>query len=392
MPTERRVAVALNIDEPYPHHQQVLTGVRRYAREHPGWNCIIDEHPGHGRSERNRGLPAYDGVLARASPALQRRLEQLKIPMVNVWYQHARPGVAGVYPEPHEIGRLAAEHLLERGFKKLGFIGDRGSRQSKLIGQAFSKLATERGGTCWIDSCQNGFFKDRGYWLALAKHLGKLLDQLEPPMGIFVIESGVARFLTTICDERGWRVAQEMALVCWDNVHAIVELPPQITCIDSNYERVGYEAAKLLDRLMAAEPVPQQPLLLPPKGVIPRDSTDYFAVEDELVAAALRYISSHLRQKLSVEDIANAIAAAPRTLQRQFQAALGRPVGDEVRRLRLELAKRLLGDQSLQVSQVARMSGFNSAANLSHVFQRELGVAPNTYRKQVIGERAEGKM
>jgi LacI family transcriptional regulator len=386
MSTPRRIAVALCIDEPYPHHQDVLTGVRQYARENGGWNCVIDEHPGYARKNRNQILPAYDGVIARASSDLQQRVTQLKIPLVNVWYQHARPEVAGVYPDITAIGRLAAEHLLERGFRRLAFVGVEEFRQAHDMGHAFAARAADLGGTCLFEHCQDGHFGDRGYWLSLGERLEKLLDKFEPPVGIFVIEPAVARLLTTICEEHNWRISQEMAIICWANVKSIVELTPQITSLDNNYWRVGYEAAKLLDQLLSGAPVPDQPILIPPKGVIARESTDYFAVEDELVAAALRYISGRLDQPLSVARIANAITTSSRTLQRQFQAALGRAVGDEVRRLRLELAKRLLGEQDLQVGQVARKSGFKSTVTLNHVFQRELGVSPTEYRKQITGE------
>jgi len=121
---------------------------------------------------------------------------------------------------------------------------------------------------------------------------------------------------------------QDIAIVSLNDNRMIAELPPQITCIDHNYERVGYEAAALLERFMAGEAPPEEPLLIPPKGVIARQSTDYFAVDDEVVAASLRFVSGCLAEKLSLERIAREFAVSPRTLQLRFSAALGHSISD----------------------------------------------------------------
>ena len=48
----RRVAIALQIDEPYPHHQEVLAGIGRDAQEHADWEWLIDEHPAYDARRR----------------------------------------------------------------------------------------------------------------------------------------------------------------------------------------------------------------------------------------------------------------------------------------------------------------------------------------------------
>lgn len=130
-------------------------------------------------------------------------------------------------------------------------------------------------------------------------------------------------------------------------------------------------------------------VMIPPRGIITRESTDHFAVEDQLVASALQYISEHLDEKLTVEVLAYELAVSTRTLQNRFGEALGTPVSSEVRRLRLELAKRLLGEKDLLIGSIAQRAGFTSSAIMGEVFQRELGVTPSAYRKQILAERSE---
>ncbi len=256
------------------------------------------------------------------------------------------------------------------------------------IGQAYATCVAEEGHKCEIYGHESGSYDNRKYWSVLTNFLDAVLDSQAPPTAVFCLIPWVARLLIARCNNRGWRVPQDMALVSLDNLKSVVELPPQITCVDSQYDRIGYEAAALLDRLMNGEPSPLAPMLVPPKGMIARESTDFFAVEDEVVAHALHYISKHLDESLSIDLIARKVAVSPRSLQRRFDSVLGRPVSDEIRRLRFALAKRLLGEKDLQIGHIARVTGFNSPVTMNQVFQRELGMSPRAYRKKLMGDRA----
>lgn len=226
-------------------------------------------------------------------------------------------------------------------------------------------------------------------WLKIEKLFSDWLNDLTPPAGVCLQEAAFSRLLINLCEARGWYVPQDIAIVSLNDNRMIAELPPQITCIENNHERIGYEAAALLDRLMAGEPPPEEPILIPPKGVIARQSTDYFAVEDAVVAAALRFVSGRLAEKLSVGRIAREVAVSPRALQLRFSAALGRPISDEIRRLRLTTAQRMLADPAARIAEIAALCGYGTSVALNHAFQRELGISPKAYRRQVVGKRGE---
>lgn len=119
--------------------------------------------------------------------------------------------------------------------------------------------------------------------------------------------------------------------------------------------------------------------------MIARESTDYFAVEDQVVSGAMRFIAANLEHPLRLEHIANEVAVSPRLLQLRFQSALGRGVSAEIRRLRLERVKRLLADPDRPIAAIATQAGFTSPAMLSQVFRRELGTSPSAYRNALLG-------
>jgi transcriptional regulator GlxA family with amidase domain len=118
-----------------------------------------------------------------------------------------------------------------------------------------------------------------------------------------------------------------------------------------------------------------------------RQSTDYFAVEDAVVAEALRFVTGRLSEKLSVQRIAREVAVSPRTLQLRLSATLGRPFSDEIRRLRLAVAQRMLADPARRIADIARQTGLGSGMVMSHIFRRELGISLKAYRQQVLGTR-----
>lgn len=388
MSVKRRVAIALQINNPYPQHQELFTGIQRYVRENPGWEYVIDEHPGYKPGHRSELFGRYDGVIARSSQRMQRRLKKMGIPLVNTWLEHARPGLPGVYPDCEAFARLAIEHLVERGFHRLCFLTQTEYVYIQLYKEAFGRYAEEHGSECRMCEVPDIDLDDPESWLTLEKRLSEWMDGLTLPVGLLVQEPTLARLVVAMCSSRGWLVPQDIAILCQQNAQVIMENPPpKLTSIDRNYERIGYEAAALLDRLMDGEPPPQKPLLIPPRGVVARESTDFFAVEDEVVAEALRYISTHLRDRLKLDRIAHELAVSPRTLQMRFDAALGRPISDEIRRQRLGKAKRLLGEKEMQISRIAREAGFGTHNQMSDVFGRELGMTPSEYREQVLGER-----
>jgi LacI family transcriptional regulator len=76
------------------------------------------------------------------------------------------------------------------------------------------------------------------------------------------------------------------------------------------------------------------------------------------------------------------VLAETRTLQLRFRKVLNRPIAAEIRRVRIERAKRELTQSERRLSEIARDVGFGEPMRMYEVFRRELGVTPSDYRKQ----------
>jgi AraC-like DNA-binding protein len=168
-----------------------------------------------------------------------------------------------------------------------------------------------------------------------------------------------------------------------DHEPTLCEHPePSLTSVDVGYDRIGYEAAKLMDDLLTGGKPPRQPRLIPPREWVVRHSSDFLYVDDPLVTAAMQFIANHSRDPVSVEDIAGAAGASRRALELRFRARLNRSVAAEMRRVRIEHAKRLLIGSDLAIAAIAKRAGYSSNPQMTRVFQRELGVTPRTYRQK----------
>ena len=113
-----------------------------------------------------------------------------------------------------------------------------------------------------------------------------------------------------------------------------------------------------------------------------RESTDFFAVDDPRISAALAFIAANSHRQINSHDVARAAGVGARLMQREFADYLGRPIGAEIQRVRIERAKRELAQSTRKIHEIACDVGFGRAMRMYEVFRRELGVTPREYRQR----------
>ncbi len=145
---------------------------------------------------------------------------------------------------------------------------------------------------------------------------------------------------------------------------------------------MGFKAAALLEEMISGKSVPSQTILFPPVGVVTRASTDMMSSEDPQMAAVLGYIREHACDPMQVNDLLPIVPLSRRSLELRFFQVRGRSLHEEIRRIQLQRATRLLAQTHLPLDQVARASGLGSAVWLTKVFRKELGVTPGEHRRR----------
>ncbi len=157
---------------------------------------------------------------------------------------------------------------------------------------------------------------------------------------------------------------------------------PSLSSIEMADRRCGYEAARLLDRLMRNPDLPHKIHYLPPQGMVLRRSSDAYAVDDQAVVKALSYMAEHSNRKISVSDIAKSVGIGRQALEQRFRKLLHRTINEELIRIRISNMKRLLVEADKTIGEISDQVGFGTTANMHVMFKRLTGLTPIAYREK----------
>jgi LacI family transcriptional regulator len=307
----------------------------------------------------------------------------LRRPIINVTSWLDDPRMSRVGNDNAGIGLAGAEHFLERHFRRFGFVGWPGVPFSDQREEGFVAAVRAAGFDChryhprsamhpWQVS---GATTDRApleAWLA----------PLPTPIAIMACNDIRAWEVLQACRQLGRHIPEEVAVVGADNdeVWCLLAHPP-LSSVAVAAEKVGYQAAVQLERILAGKKV-QPRTVVPPMGVITRQSSDTLAVADRTIADALRFIREHIDQPIAIEDVLKAVPISRRALERSFRQTLGLSPAAEIRQAHLRRARDLLATTTLSMTEVARLSGFTGAKHLAIVFRQLTGETPTGYRRQ----------
>jgi len=278
------------------------------------------------------------------------------------------------------IARMAAEHLMDRGFQHFAYSGDRRFNWSNWREEAFVGAVQRAGRECTIyrpggDFTQNdeGQVDDLAAWI----------KGLPKPVGVMACYDLRGQQILDACRRLSVAVPDEVAVVGVDNDDLLCELAhPPLTSVIPNTHRTGYEAAVLLDQMLQGRQPVQEMQLIPPAGIATRQSTDVLAIDDGHIARAVHFIRQSACEGIKVSEVLRAVPQSRTLLERGFKKYLGRTPHQEILRVRLVRVKELLVETELSLEQIADRTGFAHVEYLSVAFRREIGLPPSTFRQQ----------
>ena len=365
---------------PFKRHYEIFAGIRDFAEKHADWTFDLGNFPHYELAHGRR----YAGIVGRIGKDCLMAARKARIPVVNVWIDSPVADLLpGVYFDSHAIGRMAAEHLIVRGFRRLAYFGFRRSADAKRQFEGMREVASEHGYPCAGYWTYPGFTEKADKWANFVAYIKQVQDDWEAPLGMLLQGDEICHSVSTICRGGGWQIPEQLALLGCGNEQAICNATvPSLSSIDRGDRRIGYEAARLLNDWMRGGKPPATPLMIPPKEVMVRGSTDCHAVSDLRVARALSHMAGKSTAKLPVPEIARFVGVGCQTLERAFQEHLGRSVNEELIRLRVANLKRLLVDSEDSVKELSERVGFGTTANMFPLFKRLTGITPKQYREK----------
>lgn len=371
--TVRRTAICIDTRDGAGRRR--LHGVAQYGQQH-GWRMMLVRRRGE-EAAREVAKLRPDGVIAYiADQKLVDTTQRLSVPLVDTAISEIHVAQF-VSLDNREVGRLAAESLTRLGLKHFGYCGVRGKRASRER-QSYFAMQLEKSGFVLTDFSQRVAEGE-----SQMKPLIAWLESLPKPVGILTFDDKLGERVLTACHWTSLSVPDQVAILGIGNDDLVSKLTwPSLSSINVPAERIGFEAAGILDQAMRDEKIADPQRQIAPTGVSMRGSTAVLAVQDATVEAAARYIRTHAGEAIGVEHIARAVGVSRRTLDRRFAKALGRSVHEELAGVRMENACTLLSESQESVSVIASKCGFRTAASFSRAFRKQIGCWPIEYRNR----------
>jgi transcriptional regulator GlxA family with amidase domain len=103
--------------------------------------------------------------------------------------------------------------------------------------------------------------------------------------------------------------------------------------------------------------------------------------QSDRIQKTLAHARAHLREPLSVEDLADVAHLSPRQFSRAFKAETGQSPAQAVENLRVEAARTMIDAGELALGVVAREAGFGDPERMRRAFLRTLGQPPQSIRR-----------
>jgi len=380
--TKRRIAVLAGSSLDW--REKVMHGIASYAHENGPWHVYTAPE---GAEDSLFFTPRYqwDGLIVRVTSGLQaKRIRALRVPTVSVGsVRFPGPVLPRVKVDDEKLAQAAFEHLRALGLRQFAYCGLFAAKTKEDRAPAFLRRVTAAGFQCNSYSDFTHLGPDAS-WQVRERDLARWVRSLGKPVGILAWNPDTAIQVVEACNWGGIGVPEEVAVLAGDNDKMKCELSsPTVSALEVPSERIGFEAAALLDRLMSGEAPPQGPILVEPPGIVViRESTDTTDHPDRDVHRAVQFIQDHAGEPIDVPEIAASICVSRRWLERHFRRVLGRSPRAELLRTRVELAKKLLLETSWTTDRVAHAAGLTSGSYLSQVFRRSTGSTPHRFRQR----------
>jgi LacI family transcriptional regulator len=381
--------VALLFETNEQAHRDILRGVLRYERLNGPWSLHVAE----GRSGEQRlltlkawGGAGVIGVIQNRAYADAVRAADVPAVLIDPLDEACLPpGLLArrsvLASDQRAIGEMAAAYFLERGFARFAFVGEiHEINWSRERGAAFAACVGRSGFDC---PCYGPLTaKEKRDWGVERDRLCAWLKALPKPVAVFAAMDVRGRQVLDACLTAGLDVPHEVAVLAVDNDELICEsTTPPLSSLALDTERMGYEAAGLLDQAMRQRRMAKRVTrTFPPLAVVTRRSTEAVHIADPLVARTLEFIWLNSQNPIGVPQIVEHAGVSRRLLELRFRKALGGTLQEELQRSRLKRVKTLLAETNLSVTAIAQACGFTSKSYLGKVFRRTFHTTMTRYR------------
>lgn len=315
-----------------------------------------------------------------------------------------------VLPDLAAFGREVARHFAENNYRRLCYLGpstdetaNPGSTHSHGMAEVADELELEL--EC-IFPDQRGTWRKLGlerrhalttgwerFWElgpALTEHLLKF----EEPVGLFSAFVEPAMEFMEMATSAGVQVPGQigMAAQTEDGLTGTVTKVP-LSCIVPDFERQGFEAGALLEKVMNGEKIPANHReFIGEREFTIRQSSDQMVSIDPQVNEMVEFIRMHAHEPHFCSDsVADRMGCSLRSVQIRFNQVFQRGVADIIRLHRTQRGADLLSTTDRRIKDIVTECGFTSSPQFERAIKKMYGMSPTEFRRQKKRGRGAGE-
>jgi LacI family transcriptional regulator len=364
-------------------HNLGSVAIANYAERRGNWRFVLGAEATVEAFQYLRTVDCDGAIVRILSPAMGREARKVRVPLINVsaWLDH--PGVPTIRHDYQTCGRLAAEYLLAKGFRRFGCVMVPGGcipKRSKMFLETIQKNGLTAG--VFHLHIPKPFLR-QPISTAERKRFLEWLRTLQPPAALALMDDWDAPALMTICREAGLEIPRDLVVISIGIHNETLALcPVPLTAVQEDHETQMKAVVEHLEQMMSGRPLAETLIEVPPLGVVERASTATLAIENREVARVLEHLRVHLNEPINIAAVADQLGLSRATLDRRFLEETGRTPHDYLVQQRIQAAKEMLSANTPDsLEKIARACGFTNRRRLNLVFKQVTGALPAQWRR-----------
>ena len=380
------IKILLLTDFSSGYSRSLLENVVRYAREVGPWAFyrmplyFRELYGDEGVVEWAKKWGA-DAIIAQFTDIDLSVLNQLHIPIIVQNYKERSPGISNLTGDYFGTGVMAANFFLHKGYKSFAYYGLTDTVWGRERGEGFKKAFYSQGYDVYEFSNRKRIPSEK--WSFDVELVSRWLQSLPKPVALFACDDYYALQITEVCKMYDISIPEEIAVLGVDNDKLLCNISdPQLSSIELDIENGGYEAGRLIHQFIEKKIVTPVDIIIKPVRIVPRASTERFAVSDKYIEQLLHYIDNNLRNPLPIDDLIRMLPFSRRVLEKKFKRETGTSVCQYIQELRIEKFVDLLVTTDLPLVEAAAKAGFTDYKNISRIFTKVKEMTPFQYRKR----------
>lgn len=362
----------------------IMKGIARYSNINGRWT-FYHRPPSYLSSTKQLDLDELkrwqpNGIIC--SYQQSKTLRKLNVPFVCYDPGNYSGTLPCIVSEDDEIGRLAAQHLIDQGHKNFAFYGFGNLRWSKIRKSNYCKGIRSIGSTVSLLPEK----MEELPWSREERPIQEWIRSLPKPVGLFCANDDRAAIVSELCIAMGFSIPDDISIIGADNDEILCEInSPPLSSVRISSEPAGFEAAELLSRLInKQETANGQRIVAKAVGIYTRQSTEILMASNEALRKAVQYIREKIHEQIRVTEVVRASGICHRSLNDLFQYELNTSIGKYLTNARIEHISNLLIDTNMQVQEIAAAVGYEDDRHFARYFKRTTGLSPQAYRKQLL--------